>query len=324
MIVAPDLGAVKLTEQWAGLLCQPIAIAHKTRRSGKDVRVRSIVSEVYKSMSERERTASDSRSAIDTSALTRRFGDLVAVSSVSITVMHGEIFGLIGSNGAGKSTLIKMLTTLLPPSSGSASVAGFDIVSQAAEARRRIGYVQQLLSADGSLTGYENLLLSARLYAIPRRERAERISKALATMNLTDAADRLVQHYSGGMIRELEIAQSMLHRPEVLLMDEPTVGLDPLARRTVHDRIRMLREKFGMTILITTHDMNEADELCDRIALMHRGRIEVMGSPTELKGQVGRGATLDDVFAHFIGGRIEPGGGYREARLARRSARQRT
>lgn len=263
-----------------------------------------------------------SESAITTCALSRSFGDFAAVDTVSLNVPDGEIFGLIGSNGAGKSTLIKMLTTLLPPSSGVARVAGFDIVEQAAEVRRRIGYVPQMLSADGALTGYENLLLSARLYVIPRRERGQRIAEALALMNLTANANRLVQHYSGGMIRELEIAQSMLHRPEVLLMDEPTVGLDPLARRTVHDRLRLLREKFGMSMLITTHDMREAEELCERIALMDRGRIAAVGSPEELKAQVGPGATLEDVFAHFIGGGIDAGAGYKEARRARRTAQK--
>lgn len=264
----------------------------------------------------------DGESAISTYALTRHFGDLVAVDSVSLSVRRGEIFGLIGANGAGKSTLIKMLTTLLPPTSGTATVAGHDIIAEPAAVRRSIGYVPQMLSADGALTGYENLLLSARLYLIPWREREERIAEALATMNLTEDAGRQVQQYSGGMIRRLEIAQSMLHRPKVLVMDEPTVGLDPLARRAVWDDIRMLRETRGMTILITTHDMEEADELCARIALMYRGRIEVASEPEELKRQVGPGATLDDVFAHYTGGEIEPTGGYRQARQARRSARQ--
>ena len=260
--------------------------------------------------------------AIGTDALTRRFGAMVAVADVSMIVLHGEIFGLIGPNGAGKSTLIKMLTTLLPPSSGTARVAGFDVVEQSAEVRRRIGYVPQLLSADRSLTGYENMLLSARLYAIPRRERRERITEALAAMNLTNVADRLVHDYSGGMIRALEIAQSMMHRPKVLMMDEPTVGLDPMARRVVRDRVRALRETFNMTMLITTHDMAEADELCDRIALMHNGRVEASGTPTELKEQVEPEATLDDVFVHFVGVEIHPGGGYREARRARQSIRE--
>ena len=260
--------------------------------------------------------------AISTSALSRRFGDLVAVDNVSLSVLPGEIFGLIGSNGAGKSTLIKMLTTLLPPSSGAARVAGFDIIAQAGDVRRSIGYVPQMLSADGALTGYENLLLSARLYVIPRRERAQRIAEALAMTNLTRDADRLVQHYSGGMIRRLEIAQSMLHRPKILVMDEPTLGLDPVARHTVWDDIRALRETRRMTILITTHDMEEADELCDRIALMHHGRIQIIGAPAELKRQVGPEATLDDVFAHYTGLDVEPEGGYRQARQARRSARE--
>ena len=163
------------------------------------------------------------------------------------------------------------------------------------------------------------MLLSARLYAIPRRERAQRIADALAAMNLTEVADRLVHHYSGGMIRALEIAQSMLHHPKVLMMDEPTIGLDPMARRVVQDRVRALRETLGMTILVTTHDMVEADELCDRIALMHKGRIEVVGSPAELKAQVEPEATLDDVFAHFIGVEIQPGGGYAQAQRARQS-----
>jgi ABC-2 type transport system ATP-binding protein len=261
--------------------------------------------------------------AIATVALTRRFGDLIAVADVSLTVPYREIFGLIGSNGAGKSTLIKILTTLLPPSSGEARVCGFDVRKEAAEVRRNIGYVQQLLSADGALTGYENLLLSARLYAIPRGQRAARIAQALEMTKLTDVAHRLVHHYSGGMIRRLEIAQSMIHHPQVLMMDEPTVGLDPMARRAVHDHVRELRESLGMTIFITTHDMTEANELCDRIGLMHHGRIEIAGTPAALKAEVGPRATLDDVFAHFIGVEIEPGGGYREAQRTRRSARER-
>lgn len=277
-----------------------------------------------------EHQAAETRPARDTGSelaihpcgLTRRFNDLVAVDNVSLSVQPGEIFGLIGSNGAGKSTLIKMLTTLLPPSSGSARVAGFDIRSQAAQVRRMIGYVPQMLSADGALSGYENLLLSARLYLIPRHERPHRIAQALAMMNLTPDADRLVQHYSGGMIRRLEIAQSMLHRPKILVMDEPTVGLDPVARHAVWNDIHTLRDTHGMTILLTTHDMEEADELCDEIALMSNGRIEVTGDPAELKRRVEPDASLDDVFAHYTGAKIEPSGGYRRTREARRSARE--
>src|ERR1039458_8666284 len=209
--------------------------------------------------------------ALQAFALTRKFGDLTAVSEVTLTINQGEIFGLIGANGAGKSTLIKMLTTLLPPTSGSATVAGYDIVTQPAEVRRHIGYVPQLLSADGSLTGYENMLLSARLYGIPRRERAERITGALARMGLSELAHHLAGQYSGGMIRRLEIAQSFLHRPTVLFLDEPTVGLDPGARETVWEHVLDLRDRFNRTMIVTSHHMDEIDKFCDRIALIDRG-----------------------------------------------------
>ena len=255
--------------------------------------------------------------------LTRKFGDLTAVDQVTFSVNQGEIFGLIGPNGAGKSTLIKMLTTLLPPTSGTASVAGYDIVTDPAEVRRHLGYVPQLLSADGSLTGYENLLLSARLYGVPRPVRAQRISGALARMGLSEAADHLVAHYSGGMIRRLEIAQSLLHRPEVLILDEPTVGLDPGARDTVWERVLDLRDRFKRTMIVTSHLMEEMNEFCDRIALIDRGRIVAIGTADELKARVGPGATLDDVFIKLAAGtgETESGGGYGEVRRARRAAR---
>jgi ABC-2 type transport system ATP-binding protein len=259
---------------------------------------------------------------VETFELTRDFGDFRAVDRASLTIEAGEIFALIGPNGAGKSTLIKMLTTLLPPSSGRALVAGFDIVKQAADVRRHIGYVPQQLSADGSLTGYENLLLSARLYCVPKAEREPRIAQALAVMGLADVAHHLVQRYSGGMIRRLEIAQSMIHRPLVLFMDEPTVGLDPVARHTVWKHVKDLREQFNTTMLVTTHYMEEVEELCDRIALIHKGRIEKVGTPGALKDELGPGATLDDVFAHLTGAEIESEGSYRNVRQARRSARE--
>ncbi len=161
---------------------------------------------------------------LETEGLTRHFGTLTAVDALTLSVEGGEVFGLPGPNGAGKSTAIKMLTTLLPPTAGTAHVAGFEIVRQAAQVRRVIGYVPQMLSADGALSGYENLLVFAQLYELPHRERDQRIREALAFMNLLDAADRLVTTYSGGMIRRLEIAQATLHRPQVLFLDEPTVG----------------------------------------------------------------------------------------------------
>ena len=249
---------------------------------------------------------------------------MTAVDKVSLTIQRGEIFGLIGPNGAGKSTLIKMLTTLLPPSSGSASVAGYDIVRQPASVRRHIGYVPQLLSADGSLTGYENMLLSARLYGIPRPERAERIARALARMGLSDAAGHLVGHYSGGMIRRLEIAQSLLHRPLVLFLDEPTVGLDPGAREAVWERVLDLRTRFQRTMVVTSHHMDEINTFCDRIALIHRGRIAAIGTPTELKARIGPNATLDDVFIKLVAEKneAETEGSYGEVRRSRRAARE--
>ncbi|HEV2187433.1 MAG TPA: ATP-binding cassette domain-containing protein [Stellaceae bacterium] len=253
--------------------------------------------------------------------LTKRFGHVLAVDRASFEVAEGEVFGLIGSNGAGKSTIIKMLTTLLPASSGEAMIAGCDIRQEPAAVRRHVGYVPQLLSADGMLTGYENMLLSARLYAVPRRERKARIDESLAALNLTQVAGRLAHHYSGGMVRSLEIAQNLLHRPKVLFMDEPTVGLDPVARHGVWEHVRALQRSAGMTILITTHYMQEADELCGRIAIIDRGCIAAIGTPAELKAVVGPTATLDDAFAHFTGGEPE-GGGYASSRVERLSAGQ--
>ena len=261
--------------------------------------------------------------AIETSGLTRRFKELVAVDRLDLEVQPGELFGLLGPNGAGKTSTIKMLITLLPPSDGSAKVAGLDVVRQSRQVRRSIGYVPQLLSADGSMTGYENLLVSARLYHLGNGERRARIEEALDFMRLGDAGDRLVREYSGGMIRRLELAQAMLHRPVVLFLDEPTVGLDPIARSAVWEHVRRLRNEDGTTILLTTHYMEEADELCDRVAVMHLGRIGAIGSPEELKAGVGPGATLDEVFRHVTGANIdESGGGYREVARTRRTARR--
>jgi ABC-2 type transport system ATP-binding protein len=257
---------------------------------------------------------------IETAALTRRYDQLVAVDHLDLAVASGTIFGLLGPNGAGKTTTIKMITTLLPPTSGSARVAGFDVVRQARDVRRRIGYVSQMLSADGGLTAVENLRLSAALYGIPRRERAARIDAALAFLGLTDAARQLVKHYSGGMIRRLELAQALLHDPAVLFLDEPTIGLDPLARRAVWERLLALKGRGATTILISTHDMEEAEALCDEIALMHRGVLAARGTPTELCRRIGPEATLEDVFAHHAGGTIDEGGTYRDVRRTRTTA----
>ncbi|HXZ89886.1 MAG TPA: ATP-binding cassette domain-containing protein [Candidatus Dormibacteraeota bacterium] len=264
----------------------------------------------------------ESKPILETRSLTRRFRTLTAVDRLSISVRPGEMFGLVGPNGAGKTTVIKMLTTILPPTSGNALVAGHDIVKHAAQVRSVIGYVPQLLSADGSLTGYENLLIFAKLYHIPRSERHSRIRDALTFMGLSEFADKMVREYSGGMIRRLEVAESMLHRPRVLFLDEPTVGLDPIARKTVWEHIQRLRSDYGTTILLTTHYMEEADELCDRVAIMHLGKMAAIGTPAELKVSVGEGATLDDVFVHYSGYEVDSGGNWREVSSTRRVARR--
>jgi len=256
-----------------------------------------------------------------TAALARTFGAFTALEPLSIAVAAGEIFGLIGPNGAGKTTTLKMLTTLLPPTSGTATVAGHDIVREPAEVRRNIGYVPQLISADAQITGYENLWVFARLYLIPRAERDARIRAALEFMGLAAVADEAVKNYSGGMIRRLEIAQALLHRPAVLFLDEPTVGLDPLARDAVWEQIERLRSEFGTAVLLTTHFMAEADRLCERIGVLHRGRLVALGAPADLKASIATpGATLEDVFAHYAGGEVEASGNYRETGRVRRVA----
>ncbi|MFH1227024.1 MAG: ATP-binding cassette domain-containing protein, partial [Planctomycetota bacterium] len=223
----------------------------------------------------------------------------------------------------GKTTLIKMLITLLAPSAGRASVAGFDIVSQAVDVRRSIGYVPQMISTDGALTGYENLMFFAKLYDIPRAELKPRVNASLEFMGLTDVADKLVRKYSGGMIRRLEIAQSMIHRPPVMFLDEPTVGLDPLARQTVWQHIQQLRTDYGTTIFLTTHLMEEADKLCDRVAIMHMGKTVAIGTPSDLKSTIGQeDASLNDVFLHYTKSSLIAEGDYRDISRARRTAKR--
>ena len=255
--------------------------------------------------------------------LTRCFGDLVAVDHLDLVVPHGTVFGLLGRNGAGKTTTIKMLITLLAPSGGTASIVGCDIRTQPAQVRRLVGYVPQLLSADGSLTAAENLMVFARLYHIPRAQRRARIDAALAFMGLQESAHKLVRTFSGGMVRRLEIVQSMLHRPPVLFLDEPTIGLDPAARRGIWEELRDLTAQEGTTLFITTHDMEEADALCDVVAIMRDGRLVAMGTPVELKAGVGLHATLDDVFILYSGeaGEAEERG-LREVARTRRTARR--
>jgi ABC-type multidrug transport system, ATPase component len=269
------------------------------------------------------KAGANSMPIIETEHLTRRFGEAVAVDNLNITVEEGEIFGLLGPNGAGKSTTIKMITTLLPPTSGDATIAGYDLIHNSNSIRRLIGYVPQILSADGTLTGRENLTIFAKLYDIPKDERTNRINESLAFMGLTDASDKLVKNYSGGMIRRLEIAQSMLHRPKVLFLDEPTIGLDPVGRKAVWDHLEKLREGFGTTIFLTTHYMEEADKLCHHVAIMNLGKLAVVGTPTDLKKSTElENATLEDVFAHYTGGTLDRGEGIKEISRTRQTAKR--
>ncbi len=217
--------------------------------------------------------------AIVAHELTKQYPRIRAVDDVSFTVHSGEIFGLLGPNGAGKTTTVRMLLTLIVPTSGSATLFGVDVTRDAEKARRMAGYVPQDVSVDGDLTGYENLLLYAKLYGVPRRERESRMREVLAYLDLQDRANDLVKTYSGGMMRRLEIAQVLVNRPRILFLDEPSIGLDPGARRIIWDLITKLRNEFSTTVLLTTHDMNEADVLCDRIGIMDRGQIGPTGYP---------------------------------------------
>jgi ABC-2 type transport system ATP-binding protein len=237
---------------------------------------------------------------IEVKKLTRKFGSSTVVDSLDINIEAGEAFALLGPNGAGKTTAIKMLTTLLPVTSGDALISGFSIVAQPNKVRQIIGYVPQMLSVDGSLTGMENLMLFARLYDIPSKECKTRVLESLAFMGLSDVAKKKANQYSGGMIRRLEIAQSMLHRPAVLFLDEPTVGLDPIACKTVWEHIVQLKKEYNTTILLTTHIMDEAEHLCNRIAFMSQGKLVASGTPKELKDAINKpGTTLEDAFIHY-------------------------
>ena len=265
--------------------------------------------------------------AVSCRGVRHRFGSHVAVDGIDLIVRQGEVFGLLGPNGAGKTTTIRILNTLLPLREGEAKVFGHDVTSEPMAVRRLLGYVPQQISIEGALTGRENVHWFARLFDVPRVERNERVDEALERMGLTDAADRLAATYSGGMVRRLELAQALVNRPALLILDEPTIGLDPIARDGVWQRVEELRELTGMTVLLTTHYMEEADALCDNVAVMHFGKIETTGSPGELKDEVGADATMEDVFRHFTGGygvdeSGEVKGGLREIGRTRATARR--
>lgn len=257
--------------------------------------------------------------------LTKKFGEFVAVNSISFSIEKGEIFGLVGPNGAGKTTTIKILTTLLPSTTGEAFIGGFNVTKNASKVRRIIGYVPQLLSADGNLSGYENLLIFAKLYDIPSTEREKRIKDSLNFMELSESADKLVKQYSGGMIRRLEIAQAVLHHPLILFLDEPTVGLDPIARESVWEYVKVLAES-GTTILMTTHYMEEADAMCNRVAILDKGNVAAIGSPKELKISIGdENASLNKVFDFYVGKTLETeesSGNFKDVSRTRRDAKR--
>jgi ABC-2 type transport system ATP-binding protein len=267
-------------------------------------------------------TESTGEPAVECRGLSHRFGAVQALDGVEFEVEAGEVFGLLGPNGAGKTTTIRVLVTLLRPDRGTVRVFGLDVVRNAMAVRRAIGYVPQQLSADQSLSGYENVWLFARLFDVPRAQLRSRVWEALALMGLEEAARRPVVTYSGGMVRRLELAQALVNRPRLLVLDEPTIGLDPVARASVWERVQELRARTGMTVLLTTHYMDEADRLCDRVALMHRGQVVALDSPVHLKRSVGQGATLDDVFRHYTGSQLEESGSFRDVRSTRRTARR--
>ena len=264
--------------------------------------------------------------AVECRGVRYRFGDHLALDGVDLTVLQGEVFGLLGPNGAGKTTTIRLLNTLLPLRDGVIEVFGYDVRRSAMSVRRLLGYVPQQLSIEAALTGRENVTWFARLFDVPRGERKLRVSEALEVMGLGDAADRLAGTYSGGMVRRLELAQALVNRPALLVLDEPTVGLDPVARDGVWQRVEELQEAKGMTVLLTTHYMEEAEILCDRVALMHLGTIRAVGTPAELQAALGPESTLEDVFRHFTGQAFDEDGtlrgGLREIRRTRRTARR--
>jgi ABC-2 type transport system ATP-binding protein len=252
-----------------------------------------------------------------------RFGETLAVGGVSFAVAPGEVFGLLGPNGAGKTTTIRVLTTLLEATSGRAFVAGFDVRSQGLSVRSSIGYIPQAISVDGALTARENLDFYARVTGVPAREREQRIEQAIASMHLDAMLDRLARTLSGGMLRRLEIATALLNRPAVLFLDEPTVGLDPSARRMVWEHLQALREQVGTTILVTTHLMEEAERYCERLAIMDMGRLVEQGEPAELLQRHGT-KSLEEVFTAVTGRAIDEHeqGRLADVRAQRRVARR--
>jgi len=243
-------------------------------------------------------------STIEVHSIVKKFGDFTAVDGVSFKVEAGEIFGLLGPNGAGKSTLIRMLVTLLPPTSGSASINGFDVVKKADDVRRSIGVIPQAMTSDLELTVEENLVIFAKLYGVPRAKRNKLIAELIAAVELTQWADKPVKNLSGGMRRRVEIARGLVHEPRVFFLDEPTTGLDPVSRTGAWAMLEKIKSERDLTVLLTTHYMDEADKLCDRIAIVDHGKLVALDTPARLKASIpgaSEKTTLDDVFVHYAG-----------------------
>jgi ABC-2 type transport system ATP-binding protein len=242
--------------------------------------------------------------AIDVQQIVKRFGDFTAVKGISFQVKSGEVFGLLGPNGAGKSTLIRMLVTLLPPTSGTALINGFDIVRRADDVRRSIGVIPQAMTSDLELSVEENLIIFAKLYGVGREKRTRLIGELLEAVELTQWRDKPVRMLSGGMRRRVEIARGLVHEPRVFFLDEPTTGLDPVSRTAVWDMLSRVKQQRDLTVLVTTHYMDEADKLCDRIAIVDHGELVVLDTPANLKASLpdsSDSTTLDDVFVHYTG-----------------------
>lgn len=238
-------------------------------------------------------------SIIKVSNLQKKFGAFLAVENVNLEVRRGELFGFLGPNGAGKTTTIRILTTLLAPTGGKASVNGFDVLSQKDDVRRSIGLVFQESSLDEKLTAEENLRFHGWLYGLSGKELNVRIPQLLGLVELKDRARDLTENYSGGMKRRLEIARGLLHQPKVLFLDEPTLGLDPQTRNRIWDYLLDLKKRTTITIFVTTHYMDEA-EYCDRVAIIDHGKIVALGTPAQLKEQTGQ-RSLNEVFLHLTG-----------------------
>ena len=243
-------------------------------------------------------------STIEVDSIVKKFGDFTAVDGISFKVEAGEIFGLLGPNGAGKSTLIRMLVTLLPPTSGTAVINGFDVRKKADDVRRSIGVIPQAMTSDLELTVEENLIIFAKLYGVPRAKRNRLIAELIAAVELTQWADKPVKNLSGGMRRRVEIARGLVHEPKVFFLDEPTTGLDPVSRTGAWTMLQKIKSERDLTVLLTTHYMDEADKLCDRIAIVDHGKLVALDTPAQLKASIpgsSEKTTLDEVFVHYAG-----------------------